>query len=375
MREWADQRTGRTVRQLTDLSHGATLGYFRLPRQVPGGLVLAWGRHDDGNVLLLDPATGEAVPSKILVAEFLKLNEATGRMWFLPEPGREVWAVNLPDGTPELVGEVPQDVPGHLTDITCDGRTVALTQTIQERPGQHPIPTTRDAAAVWQFISRPRHGRIWAYDIEVGTLTKLAESIEFGFFHLDTSPTDCELLRFAKDMLEGLGQRMWVVRVDGTDLRRIRHQEAFEVVTHEFWWPDGEHIGYTYQDRRGDPTLCQLPWCEYAPVPTRLGIADLAGNEVYLSDPLNHYHTHLGVSPDGKWMCGEGTDGHSFVHAAPFSWDSTKVDLKPLATIHTPYVPFRGQHVEAGFSADARWLLYNDTVDGHFQVCALAVEP
>lgn len=373
MREWTDPHTGRRVRQLTELPHGATLGYFRLPRLVPGGLVLAWGRHNGGNVLLLNPDTGEVIPKPLLVAEFLRLNEATGRMWFLPELGREVWAVDLPDGEPELVGEVPQDAPGHLTDITCDGETVLLSHTVQERPG-YPIPTTRDAAAVWRFLSRPRHGSIWAYDLPAGTLTRLAESIEFGFFHLDASPADPELVRFAKDMLEGLGQRMWAVRVDGSELRRIRHQEPFEVVTHEFWWPDGEHIGYTYQDRRGDPTLYELPWCEYSPVPTRLGIADLAGAEVYLSDPLNHYHTHLNVSADGQWVCGEGTDGHSFAYAAPFSWDSPAVNLQPLATIHTPYVTFRGQHVEAGFSPDARWLLYNDTIDGRYQVCAAEVQ-
>jgi hypothetical protein len=374
MKEWTDQHTGRRVRQLTDLPHGATLGYFRLPRHVPGGLVLAWGRHDGGNVLLLNPATGEVLPRRILVGEFLKLNEATGRMWFLPEPGREVWAVDLPNGAPELVGEVPQKAPGHLSDVTCDGQTIILTQRIEEAASVR-IPTTRDAAAVWKFLSRPRHGRIWAYNLATGQLARLAESIEFCFFHLDTSPSDPELLRFAKDMLEGLGQRMWVVRTDGSDLRRIRHQEAFEVVTHEFWWPDGEHIGYTYQDRRNDSTVYQLPWCEYAPVATRLGIADLAGGEVFLSDPLDHYHTHISVSPDGQWVCGEGTDGHSFVFAAPFSWDEAKVDLKPLAAIHTPYVPFRGQHVEATFTPDSRWLLYNDTVDGRFQVCAVALEP
>jgi hypothetical protein len=313
------------------------------------------------------------IPRKILVAEFLRLDEATGRMWFLPEPGREVWAVDLPDGSPVLVGEVPQEAPGHLGDIACDGCTVFLAQSTQDL-ATYRIPTTRDAAAVWHYLARPRHGRLWAYDLRAGRLTKLAESIEFCFFHLDASPADPELLRFAKDMLESLGQRMWTVRADGSELRQIRHQEVFEVVTHEFWWPGGEHIGYTYQDRRGDPTLYQLPWCEYAPVPTRLGIADLAGNEVYLSDPLNHYHTHLIASPDGRWVCGEGTDGHSAVFAAPFSWDSTKVDLRPFAAVHTPYVPFRGQHVEAGFSADGRWLLYNDTVDGRFQVCAVRLD-
>jgi len=148
----------------------------------------------------------------------------------------------------------------------------------------------------------------------------------------------------------------------------------FEMITHEFWWPGGRHIGYTYQDRRGDPTLYERPWCEYAPVATRLGIADLDGREVYLSDPLNCYHSHLFVSPQGDWVCGEGTDGHSFAYAAPFSWKSAAVDLVPMATIHTPYVPFRGQGVETGFSADSRWLIFNDTVEGRRQVCAVKAD-
>ncbi len=373
MREWTDPHTGRTVRQLTTLPQGATLGYFRLPRLVPGGFVLAWGRHNDGNVVLVNPETGETRLKELLLAQFLKLNETTGRMWFLPELGREVWAVDLPDGAPQPVGEVPQEAPGHLSDVTCDGRTVILRQNILEDTTP-PVPTTRDAAALWRFLARPRHGRIWAYDFASRAVTRLAESIEFCFFHLDTSPTDPGLLRFAKDMLEGMGQRMWTVRVDGSELRRIRHQEAFEVVTHEFWWPGGEHVGYTYQDRRGDTTLFDLPWCERAPVPARLGIADLAGNEVYLSDPLNCYHTHIAASPDGRWVCGEGTEGHRFVHLAPFDWERPKVAFEPVAAVHTPHVPFRGQHIEAGFSADSRWLLYNDTVDGRFQVCAVRVE-
>ena len=46
----------------------------------------------------------------------------------------------------------------------------------------------------------------------------------------------------------------------------------------------------------------------------------------------------------------------------------------PLATIHTPYLAFAGNQVNAGFSADSRWLIYNDTVDGKLQVCAVAVD-
>jgi hypothetical protein len=50
-----------------------------------------------------------------------------------------------------------------------------------------------------------------------------------------------------------------------------------------------------------------------------------------------------------------------------------RIDLQPLAALHTPYVAFRGQNVEANFSSDSRWLLFNDKIDGQFQVCAVRV--
>ena len=137
---------------------------------------------------------------------------------------------------------------------------------------------------------------------------------------------------------------------------------------------DPSYIGFTYQDRRGDSTVYELPWCEYAPVTTHLGIAGLDGEQVYLSDPLNSYHSHLYVSRRGDMVCGEGTDGNSFVFAAPFSWQSTKIDFTALATIHTEYHPMSGQGVHCDFSADNKWLLYNDTIDGKTQVCRVAVD-
>jgi len=84
---------------------------------------------------------------------------------------------------------------------------------------------------------------------------------------------------------------------------------------------------------------------------------------------------YIAIAPDSRLLCGEGTDGHSFVHAAAFCMQDSRIQFVPLATIHTPYRPFSvGQHVNAGFSADNRWLLYNDTIEEKLQVCAVPVD-
>ncbi|NQU11246.1 hypothetical protein HQ590_10675 [bacterium] len=219
-------------------------------------------------------------------------------------------------------------------------------------------------ASINHYLSRPRRGAIWVCRLDSGAFWKIHETDGLCPSHLDTSPVDPTLLRFCHDMPDAQGQRIWTIRIDGTGLLPIRRQAFGEMVTHEFWWADPRFIGYTYQDRRQDPTLRTHHWAEYSTAVTRFGIANLAGQEVYLSDPLNSYHSHLYRSPDGRFVSGEGTDGNSLICAAAFSWETTRLKMTPLATIHTTYVPFRGQGVDCNFSADGGWLVYADQRDG-----------
>lgn len=373
MKTWTDEQTGRTIRQLTDNPNGARMDYFRQPKHLPGGLVLAFESGDEPTMLFLDPDSGQVDRRRLPIGRRLKIRESDGRLWYVGDGDRSIWQVDLPHGEPEMIANVPEDVPGHFIDITCDGRTLILGLTREDGTG--PVPhLDKDAESLWAHLERPRSAWIWAFDLQDNKLTLLVESSEWGYGHHDTSPTDPGLLKYSLDIHDAVFQRAWAVRVDGTGLRKIRPQEKFEFVTHEFWWPDGQYIGYTYQDRRGDETFRKIPWGEYAPVSSHLGIANVDGDEVYMSDPLNHYHSHLFVSPDGNWVIGDGTDGHSFVCVAPFAFDNTRVDFVPLATVHTPYVPFAGQAVDACMAPNCRWMLYNDTIDDKKQVCAVAID-
>jgi hypothetical protein len=372
MRQWQDDLTGLTVRQLTDLPGGASVSYFRCPKHVPGGWLVAFGRHERGNLLLLAPESGEVKPLALQVDHWLTLRQSDGRLWYV-DPQRQVWAVDLPDGKPEVVGQVPASVAGAIEHITCDGRVVLVNDT-QWDPSHVSIPVGRDHEALWAWLGRKRSSRLWAYDLPTGQTTLLAERPTLGFQHVDASPVEATLVRFVQDMIEFSGQRMWTVRTDGSDQRPLRVQELGEMITHEWWWPGGQRVGYTYMDRRGDLTRRTLPWGEYAPMTTEVGVCDLQGKEVYRSGPLNHWHSHLFCSADGRWICGEGTDGHSAVYAGRLDWGQP-LRLLPLAAIHTPYLPTRGQNVNAGFSRDGRWLVYNDTHDGQLQVCAVATDP
>jgi hypothetical protein len=383
-----DENTGREVRQLTNLPEGARVPYFRRPRSLPDGRIVALFTDAYSplppyhtGVALIDIESGDVEVIKDTPGAFLTILDSEKAIFGTADEKREIWAMTLPDGAPEFVGSFPEKAPGSLHspgimhNITCDGRTILLvnTELLQPADPVRDSDTEDDAGIFWRVIYRPRCGDLHAYNLDDQKLTCCVHLDRYSFQHIDTSPTDPGLLKFAQDGLGVFDQRIWTVRTDGSELKKIRPQKKGEWVHHEFWWPGGQFIGYKYVDRRNDPTIHEKPWGELAPRPLQLGIADLTGREVYLSDPLCCYQSHLQVSPKADMVSGEGTLNNSFVYAAPFSWSDYKIDLQPFATIHTPYRLSQAQGVEAGFSADSRWLIYNDKIDGQFQVCAVKV--
>lgn len=387
-RVFTDENTGRVIRQLTNMSADAYNGYFRSPRHLPDGRMLAWYRNERGHsAMLLDPASGD-IQLRPEIPYPIRLRERDGRLWFVrskaPEgtspghsrrPSRAVWQVDLPDGTPQCLCTLSDEVPGNIAEITCDGENLIIVDDQQDM-SLFKSSDFKDPLVLDRYLRRPRSSTLYCYTIRSGLCRKIHHLDGVCFAHVETSPVDPTLIRYAQDMTETHGQRVWTIRIDGGELRKIRPQELGEVVTHEFWWSTADRIGYTYQDRRNDPTVEFQHCAEYAEVPTRFGLADLAGKELFLSDPLNSYHTHIMCSPDGKMLAGEGTDKNSFVFVAPFDINHRKIDFKPLATIHTPYVAFRGQCVESGFSSDGQWLVYGDTrsPDQKRQLFAVKIE-
>jgi oligogalacturonide lyase len=374
MREWTDELTGRTVRQLTDFPEGAMISYFRFPRRLPNGKILAQRWDERRALIALDVENGVTQTFEDVRGRALNLREADGRLWFLKRNDPTVWAIDLPNGTPQAVGELPEEWPRMGSVVTCDGKTVISTRVEVDRSKEYPLPTTLDPQIFWQWTSRPRSGALMAYDLETGKERTLLETTGVAPIHHDVSPDDPGQVKFAHDDFDAFCQRIWSVRTDGTGLTKIRPQERGELVTHEFWWPGGQNIAYKYQDRRNDATIHDLPWAEYSPIPTQIGLSNLAGEQWYLSDPINHYHTHINVSPQGDRLSGEGTDGHNFVYAAAFSPESTKIEFLPHASINTNYTPFKGQNVQASFSHDGEWIIFNNEIEGTTQVCAVKVE-
>lgn len=61
------------------------------------------------------------------------------------------------------------------------------------------------------------------------------------------------------------------------------------------------------------------------------------------------------------------------VYVADLDMRSTRVDFVPVVKMHSKYLAFASAAVQAGSTSDGKTLLYNDTIDGTLQICAVDV--
>lgn len=369
MREFKDPSTGCRVRQLTEFDGGAHRWYFRIPCSLEDGRVVVRGKSGgDKGLWLVDMETGSAELAVKDVDPYLNLQPNTGRCWFLRD--RVICVADFSKGTEEELCPVPEGYDLGDISITCDGRAAFLKKA--NPPSGEPSTAEDVGRRMMENHAISTGGSIHTLDLQTGEVRQIHQFHTAVPGHLDCSPTDPSLLRFCHEGPWHVLQRVWLLASDGT-CHPIRPQERNEAVGHEFWWPGGKAIGYKYLDRRNEPGPDEHPLSEYCGSPVHVGIASLDGKEQWLSDRLERYQSHIIVSPDERWFCGEGTHDWFVITIARYHPDSTRLDFKPVATTHAPYTPAGGADINASFSADSRWVIYSDEIEGSKQVYAVEV--
>jgi oligogalacturonide lyase len=198
--------------------------------------------------------------------------------------------------------------------------------------------------------------------------------------HAQFSPTDPQQIIFSHEGPWHRVDRMWAMRTDGSDLRKL-HQRTmnFEIFGHEWFGPDGKQVFYDLQTPRG-----QVFW---------VASIDLAtGRRIYRRVERDDWSVHFNTSPDGRLFAGDGGDAEMVAHATDGKW---LVLLRPEATpdadpesdrdalIHTQ-VMRRERLVDMSahdyrlepnvtFSPDGKWVFFVSNMHGENHVYAVAV--
>src|SRR5207248_1630436 len=149
--------------------------------------------------------------------------------------------------------------------------------------------------------------RLYTVNIETGELKTFHPSTDW-LNHVQFSPTDPSLLMFCHEGPWHKVDRIWTIRADGSDLRKVHARTMnMEIAGHEFWSGDGLSVWYDLQTPRGEDF-----WLA--------GLNLHSGERTWYHLQRDEWSVHYNVSRDGALFAGDGGDEQMVAHAKNGKW-------------------------------------------------------
>lgn len=319
---WIDPDTGHRVVRLTKEPGSASL-YFNQNGYTADGKKLVYTT--PSGISTLDLATHEARQVVQGRVRLIDAGRKTQRIFYVRDGA--AWWTNVDTGENRKIGDLPRR--GSIATVNADETLLAGTYIEgdgrdynNQRP---PAPASAQAPPQSQqqghSLDQPRNkGQMmeerWAARLPMGMFTlnvvtgevKTIHKANDWLNHLLFSPTDPTLLMFCHEGPWHKVDRIWTIRTDGTQLKKIHTRTmAMEIFGHEFWSADGKTIWYDLQTPRGEDF-----WLAGYNVDT--------GERTWYHLQRDEWSIHFNVSRDGKLMCGDGGDPGQVARAANGRW-------------------------------------------------------
>ena len=308
---WVDPDTGHRVIRLTREPNSASL-YFNQNGYTPDGKRLVYTTPD--GISTLDLNTRE---SRHVVKGRVRLIDAGRkhqRVYYLKE-GAAYWT-DVDTLETKKIADLPRR--GGISTVNAD--ETLLAGTYIEGDGQD-YGGSRTQTQQTRNLDQPRNkGQMmeerWAARLPMGLYTvniktgeiKTIHKANDWLNHLLFSPTDPSMLMFCHEGPWHKVDRIWTIRTDGTQLKKIHSRTmAMEIWGHEFWSADGKTIWYDLQTPRGEDF-----WLAAYRVDT--------GERTWYHLQRNEWSIHFNVNKDGTLFCGDGGDPGQVAKAPDGQW-------------------------------------------------------
>lgn len=292
-RVFTDPDSGLEVVQLTTHPADDAVLYFTGESfTLEGALVFASRRSGSWNLFLMDLRTFESVQltdSRRIYGPNAVVAPLSHEAFFID--GRDVKAVHLATLAERPVARIPEGYSlGAALSATADGRALAFS--ISEN-----IPIASRTDKIYSDMDERFEKRPWsAVLVGSGNGTEWREATrqKQWISHTQINPRHPGLILYCHEgRWDKVEQRMWLVNADGTADRRLRIEETPALqVGHEYWFSDGDHVGY------------------HGHVPKKfsfIGVADVRTGG-FVEYPLPHGETHTHGTAGGTVFVGDGTE-------------------------------------------------------------------
>lgn len=182
--------------------------------------------------------------------------------------------------------------------------------------------------------------------------------------HVQFSPTDPKLMMFCHEGPWHKVDRIWTINIDGTNLKKIHTRTMdMEIAGHEFFSEDGKWIYYDLQTPKS-----QVFWL------ARYNIK--SGKMEKFSLAKREWSVHFNVSPNGKFMSGDGGGPNSVAKGdnGQFMYKFTPKDGK-LISEKLVNLEKHDYSLEPNgtFTPDGKWLVFRSNMLGPIHTFAVEI--
>jgi oligogalacturonide lyase len=182
--------------------------------------------------------------------------------------------------------------------------------------------------------------------------------------HVQFSPTDPLLMMFCHEGPWHKVDRIWTIRTDGSDLRKIHTRTMdMEIAGHEFFSADGKIIWYDLQTPKGKEF-----WLA--------GYVLATGERIRYKVSREEWSVHFNASGDGKLFAGDGGGPKSVAAPGNGQWiylfRPEKGTLKAEKLVNLATHDY-GLEPNVSFTPDQKWIVFRSNIYGETHVYAVEV--
>jgi oligogalacturonide lyase len=355
--EWhtfSDSETGVSVRQLTAHKGHSHHLYFTNPGWYDGGRKLLFGsdRGNHTNLFGIDLASGaitqltdldQPPPPAETSFLFASVNPRRDEVYFWH--GRTLIALDLTTLAERELFEAPPGFLTNMTNVTADGKYLC-TALYEDLSGAFKIDLLHGYVGFREYWAAKPCSRVLRIDTSTGAAEVVFEE-NYWIGHVNTSPTQPHILTFCHEgPWEEVDNRIWGLDLTTGRAWKIRPSLPSERVGHEYWFADGEQIGYHGRSPAGVPFFGSIRY----------------DNTGQVEAPFPHDSTHF-HSNDLRLIVGDGSRSAPQLLLWRFEegqFSKTRVVLTHRGSFHVQVT-----HVHPRFSPDGRQILFVSDASGY----------
>jgi oligogalacturonide lyase len=366
---YTDAFSGREIVQLTDyLGHTNHL-YFTDPCWYNNNrsFVFSSDRENQGNLYGYDLDSGAITQLTDLKGTghpggcFGVANNCHYFWWH-----RELHEINIETLEERIIYVAPEGTSQDRPSPTADGKYIC-SKLLHDIPQEKASISFAYSRFREYFFAKP-FTQIIRIEVATGKMEVIHEDHCY-IGHINTSPKLANIMTFCHEgPWKLVDQRIWGLNIETGETWKIRPQDdGVYAVGHEYWFADGEHIGYhgMPRDERGisAPIFGYRKW----------------DNTDAFEAHFPYHSTHF-CSLDQQMIAGDGTPGAIFSSqgkALPFiqlfKWDGEQYSAPRALAYHRSTFNDQHAHPHPRFTPDGKYVIYSSDLTRYANIYMVEV--